>query len=384
MEPEVDWSWPRRNGDAQVPLASARNSHVVASSFVRWDLKARRNLIGLASLAAEGFEVKIRNKVGPALESFIRCNRLDETGRLITTPGTVDQGYETWIDIVPTDARWVTVLHDDDEWIGRPHVGDVKAGTSGLVPTFANPLDGISPPQLFSGARGPQNPHTRLRRFEATPIPLLFGATRGDVWRTWGCWVKAQPLKFPSFDLQLSLSALLVGDVGRLPAFTYAYDSSNWATPDSRLTNEGRYWEHLGLPSGSVEFSDLFTGLDSLSLLACGVDQLDPQDARDWKSLLLARLWPLHGGRSGFIARLPNQKLRWALVLHRDRRAGRLTPRIHPSTLGQAYAYGLARAQNLTDVVGDLLPAVGRDLPQLHELGVIECWQESLTKLVRA
>ena len=354
---------------------------MIVSSFTRWDARAKKNLAALVELASAGFSVRIRNKVGAVLTQHASELRTDGEPHLELIAGDMAMSYRTWTDLVPSDSSWVTVLHDDDEWIGAPTFESPPAHVSALAPLLINPHGTGEPPLRFPDSRAPRSPAQRLRAFDRLPLPLLFGAIRGDTWQEWASWVTSLPQQWPSLDIQLNLAVLMRGDVASLPSFYYAYDSSNWASADSTLAQGKALFESIGLPPLMVEYDQLFIGLNSLSLLAHLRSSLPDSEVAQWTHILVSRLWPLSRGRTSIVARIPSAGVRSWVVHHRDVRSGRSKPRPLPRSPGLAFAYGLERTAGVEDILRRLLPAVQDDCPELVSRGVFSRWRSDLMAL---
>lgn len=363
------------------PQAPRRDRHFVVSSFTRWDARARKNLAALVELASAGFSVRIRNKVGAALTQHASELRTDGEPHLEVVAGDMTMSYRTWTDLVPSNSSWVTVLHDDDEWIGAPTFETPPAHVSALAPLLINPHGTGKPPLRFPDSSAPRSPAQRLRAFDRLPLPLLFGAIRGDTWQEWASWVTSLPQQWPSLDVQLNLAVLMRGDVASLPSFYYAYDSTNWESADSTIAQGEVLFESIGLPPLMVEYDQLFIGLNSLSLLAHLRSSLTDSEVAQWTHILVSRLWPLSRGRTSIVARIPSAGVRSWVVRHRDGRSGRTVSRPPTTSKGLAFAYGIERSERLPDVLDRLIPALETDCPELVERGVIARWRSDLLTL---
>lgn len=356
-------------------------SHAVVSSFTRWTARSQANLWKLWELSRDGFQVTVKNKVGPALDALVASNRLaSETFRVL--PGSMNEGYRTWTSATPQGVAWITVLHDDDEWMGSPALPSpvdpsISVYFPLLIPVGAANLS-TRPWRGTDFADAP----ARMRRYERAPLPSFFGAIRGDVWTEWDRWLARQPIQWHSLDLQLNLACVIMGQQGALPGFSYAYDTTNWTSGEVALSRGKQLYEEAGIPPSYMEYDELIIRLNSLSLLSSLGKALPHAELLAWSDVLLARLSPLTQGRTALIAGLPSTRVREAVVRYRDYRSGRTSPRPPSSSMALRYAKGLARAKTLDEVRSSVIPSLAAECPALVSVQAVELWDESISQLI--
>jgi hypothetical protein len=355
--------------------------HSVISSFTRWNERARGNLLKLWELSTKGFDVTVKNKVGLEIDNFATLNGL-KGANFRVVPGTINEGYRTWTSIAPQRAAWVTILHDDDEWLGTPTVPQVKdPATSVFFPLFIHVTEAgmrARPWQSTGFAR----PSVRIRRFERLPIPSAFGAVRGDVWREWSGWLMRQPVQWHSMDLQLNLACIIMGQQAPLEGFSYAYDPTNWTSAEFAVRRGRELYEAAGIPASYIAYDDLIIRLNSLSLLSSLGTSLPPSELTAWAKLLLGRLTPLSQGRTALIAGLPSTRLREAVIRYRALRSGNSSPQPPVQRMGLRYAQGLARAGTLAEVRESVIPSLAGECPALVAVGAVDFWEASVANLI--